>query len=76
MTFLRKHGFTAVGFNFLMAVIAVQWAVLCNGFFRECWLGTWSKILLDVHALIHSDFCAASILISFGAVLGKVCFFF
>lgn len=31
MTFLRKYGFSAVGFNFLLAAAIVQWALICNG---------------------------------------------
>jgi len=34
MTFLKKYGFSGVGFNFLIASLAVQWAILVNGFFH------------------------------------------
>ena len=32
MTFLRRYGYGAVGFNFLLAALAIQWAILCQGF--------------------------------------------
>lgn len=31
MTFLRRYGYSAVGFNFLIAAVAIQWAILCQG---------------------------------------------
>ena len=32
MTFLKKYGFSSVGFNFLIAAFTIQFAILCNGF--------------------------------------------
>lgn len=79
MTFLRRHGFTAVGVNFLLAATAVQWAILCLGFFHRTWSSSgyelasqWTRISLSVSTLINADFCAGAVLISFGAVIGKV----
>lgn len=34
MTFLRRYGFSAVGFNFLLGALMVQWAALCEGFYQ------------------------------------------
>jgi len=34
MTFLRKYGYSAVGYNMLIAAIAIQWSILCRGVFR------------------------------------------
>ena len=34
MTFLKKYGYSAVGLNFLIAAIVLQWATLCQGFFH------------------------------------------
>lgn len=33
MTFLKRYGFSAVGFNFLLASLIVQWALICEGFY-------------------------------------------
>jgi hypothetical protein len=38
--------------------------------------GKSTKILLDIPALFNAEFAAGAVLISFGAVLGKVCFSF
>lgn len=32
MTFLKRYGFSAVGFNFLLAALIVQWAIIVEGF--------------------------------------------
>lgn len=68
MTFLKRYGFSSVGFNFLIAALALQWASLMQGFFHGMHHG---KIHLGVESMINADFCTGSVLISFGAVLGK-----
>ncbi|XP_063055383.1 ammonium transporter Rh type B [Engraulis encrasicolus] len=68
MTFLKRYGFSSVGFNFLIAALALQWATLMQGFFHGMHHG---KIHLNVESMINADFCTGSVLISFGAVLGK-----
>uniref|UniRef100_A0A8C6WF13 Rh family, B glycoprotein (gene/pseudogene) n=1 Tax=Neogobius melanostomus TaxID=47308 RepID=A0A8C6WF13_9GOBI len=68
MTFLQRYGFSSVGFNFLIAAFALQWATLMQGFFHGLHGG---KIHIGVESMINADFCTGSVLISFGAVLGK-----
>ena len=72
MTFLRKYSFSSVGFNFLVAALTIQWSMLVHGFFHALWTDHWEKINIDIQNLITSDFAAGAVLISFGAVLGKV----
>jgi len=69
MTFLKRHGFGSVGFNFLLTVYVIQWALLVNGWFAGIG-GDGGKIQLSLHSFLHADFAVAAILISFGAVLG------
>jgi len=87
MTFLKKYGLSAVSLNMMCAVVAIQWATLVNGFFHlhdkaeiEDENGNHvvvkefatPKIFVDLHtSMLFSDFAAASVLISFGVVLGK-----
>lgn len=33
MTFLKKYGFSASGFNLLVAALVIQWAFLARGYF-------------------------------------------
>ncbi|XP_038148329.1 ammonium transporter Rh type B [Cyprinodon tularosa] len=68
MTFLQRYGFSSVGFNFLIAAFSLQWATLMQGFFHGLHDG---KIAIGVESMINADFCTGSVLISFGAVLGK-----
>lgn len=35
MTFLKRYGFGAVGFNFLIAAFGLQWALLMQGWFHS-----------------------------------------
>uniref|UniRef100_A0A7N6FJ13 Ammonium transporter AmtB-like domain-containing protein n=1 Tax=Anabas testudineus TaxID=64144 RepID=A0A7N6FJ13_ANATE len=68
MTFLQRYGFGSVAFNFLISAFALQWATLMQGFLHGLHDG---KIDIGVESMINADFCTGSVLISFGAVLGK-----
>ena len=37
MTFLRSYGFSSLTLNFLVGVFAIQWGILCVGFFASLW---------------------------------------
>ncbi|NWW60034.1 RHAG protein, partial [Ifrita kowaldi] len=67
MTFLKKYGFSSVGFNMLIAAFGLQWGILMQGF----WHMKEGKILVDIKSMINADFSTATALISFGALLGK-----
>lgn len=71
MTFLHTYSWSAVGYNFLMSALAVQWTIIVQGFFRCAYTGNWGSINLDIFSLITGNFGAAALMISFGAVLGK-----
>jgi len=72
MTFLHKYSFSSIGFNFLLACLSLQYSILINGFFHNLFEDHWENITLDIQSLITGDFAAGTILISFGAILGKV----
>ncbi|XP_006000328.1 ammonium transporter Rh type B [Latimeria chalumnae] len=69
MTFLKQYGFGSVGFNFLLASFGIQWATLIQGFLHA--FGDDGKIQIGVESMINAEFCTGSVLISFGALLGK-----
>ena len=71
MTFLKKYGFSAVGLNFLLAALALQWSIFAGAFWHGAFHGHWEKITLNIQTLITGDFGAGCVLISFGALLGK-----
>jgi len=72
MTFLQDYGYSSVGFNFLISALTIQWAILCNGFWHNVHLDKWDQIRLDIESLITADFAAGAVMITFGALLGKV----
>ncbi|RXN00664.1 Ammonium transporter Rh type A [Acipenser ruthenus] len=67
MTFLKRYGFSSVGINMLLAALGLQWGILVQGF----WHLHHGKIEIDILKMINADFSTATVLISFGAVLGK-----
>ncbi|XP_015243490.1 PREDICTED: ammonium transporter Rh type A [Cyprinodon variegatus] len=67
MTFLKKYGFSSVGVNLLLAAFGLQWGLLMQGL----WHMTDGKIKMNIFGMINADFSTATVLISFGAVLGK-----
>lgn len=75
MTFLRRYGYGSVGFNLLMAAFAVQWSTITSGLFTFIEQShnnvTEYKISVSIESMVASDFAAAAVLITFGAVLGK-----
>ena len=34
MTFLKRHGYGSIGFNFLLTCFVIEWSILINGFFK------------------------------------------
>lgn len=68
MTFLRKYGYSSLAINFLLAAFVIQWGTLMRGFLH---MHDW-HFEISMTTLLTSDFTAACILISFGAVLGKL----
>ncbi|XP_046842725.1 ammonium transporter Rh type B-A-like [Xenia sp. Carnegie-2017] len=71
MTFLKKYGYSAVGYNFFISALAIQWYMIIRGFIAHQETSGF-KILINLESLVTADFSAAAVLITFGAVLGKV----
>jgi len=77
MTFLKKYGLSAMSLNMLIAVICLQWATLIFGFTHLHWedangvaLEMPQIYLNQLNSMLFSDFAAATVLISFGVVIG------
>lgn len=71
LAFLKKHSWTSLGMNYIIAAWASQITILFAGFWHNLIVHHPRKILVDLPALILGDFGAAVFLISFGAILGK-----
>ncbi|KAM4834541.1 ammonium transporter Rh type A [Thomomys bottae] len=67
MTFLKKYGFSGVGFNLLLAAFGLQWGTIVQGLLHH----GMQKFSIGIENMINADFSTATVLISFGAVLGK-----
>eukprot|EP00040_Diaphanoeca_grandis_P023439 m.127428 g.127428 ORF g.127428 m.127428 type:complete len:492 (+) comp29272_c0_seq1:100-1575(+) len=75
MTFLNKYGYSAVSYNFVISAMTIQWSMLVLGFWHNVHDhedSPWSKVELDITYLIRGDFAAAAVMITFGALIGKV----
>jgi len=74
MAFLRRAGFTAIGYSFFLAAVVCQYSVILDHFFFE--LGdnpTFShRRHVGVENMLNGLFCSGACLISFGAFIGKV----
>ncbi|GCB71145.1 rh50-like protein [Scyliorhinus torazame] len=68
MGFLKKYGYGGIAFNFMIAVFSVQWALLVQGWFYHFHHG---RIHIGVYNLLTAETACATVMISFGAVLGK-----
>ncbi|EDS36568.1 ammonium transporter 1 [Culex quinquefasciatus] len=67
MTFLKRYGFSASGFNLLVGALVIQWAIIMRG----CYEMEDGRIPLSLDNLIGADIAAAAVLISMGALLGR-----
>ena len=76
MMFLKNYGLSAVSYNFLLSAFVIQYAIIVGGIAKMVVAkidgGSLSAIYIGVDTLFESDFTCAAVLISFGAVLGKL----
>lgn len=69
LAFLGRYGPGSVATSLLIVAFAVQWALLAQGLFYFSLKG---KIYVGAQSMVSADFCTAAVLISSGAVLGRV----
>lgn len=67
MTFLKKYGYSATGFNYLLGALLIQWAIIMRGVYEL----EDGKINISLSSMIGADIAVASVLISMGALLGR-----
>lgn len=70
MTFLKRYGFGAVSINLLIAAFILQWGYIVRGVIHHIAHGH-RRFPIFIGEMLSADFAAATVLISFGAVLGK-----
>ncbi|TRY64235.1 hypothetical protein TCAL_03556, partial [Tigriopus californicus] len=69
MTFLKRYGFSAIGFTMMITVLVTEWAILVQGFLH---MDDHFTIKISYIHILEGGLAAAAVLISFGAVLGKL----
>ncbi|XP_031462149.1 ammonium transporter Rh type B isoform X3 [Phasianus colchicus] len=69
LAFLSRYGVGSVAGSLLIVAFTIQWAILAQGLFYFSQNG---KIYVSTQSMVSADFCTAAILISTGAVLGRV----
>lgn len=68
MTFLKRYGFSSVSFTLLIATVVTEWALIIGGLLHAKDF----TIKIGFMGILEGGLCAAAVLISFGAVLGKM----
>ncbi|NWV38407.1 RHBGB protein, partial [Grantiella picta] len=69
VAFFGRYGPGSAAISILIIAFDIQWAVLIQGFFNFFLNG---KIYVGAQSMVSADFCTAAVLISTGAVLGRV----
>ena len=73
MCFLHRSGFTATSHAFFVAAVAVLWAMLNRGWWNQAFTGKrQDKVNIGINELMNGDFCAGAVLISLGAMIGRI----
>jgi ammonium transporter Rh len=82
MTFLRQYGLSSVGFTLLLVVVSMQLNILVEFFMTKAYNavvdndndetdGLSLPFVISMSSLINAEFSAATLLISFGALIGN-----
>jgi len=66
MTFLKAYGLGAVGFTMLITCMGVEWSMILESYMGK------GEFTIDFMSLLNANFAVASVLISFGGLIGKV----
>ncbi|NXB42289.1 RHBGB protein, partial [Leucopsar rothschildi] len=69
VAFLGRYGPGSAAISILIIAFAIQWALLIQGILYFFLNG---KIYVGAQSMVSADFCTAAVLISTGAVLGRV----
>ncbi|NXM18117.1 RHBG protein, partial [Ploceus nigricollis] len=69
LAFLSRCGPGSAAISILITAFTIQWALLIQGLFYSFLNG---KIFVGAQSMVSADFCTAAVLISTGAVLGRV----
>ncbi|NXU78054.1 RHBGA protein, partial [Oreotrochilus melanogaster] len=69
VTFLARYRLGSVATSILVVAFVIQWAVLIRGFLYSFQNG---KIVVGAQSMVSANLCTMAVLISTGAVLGRI----
>ncbi|PRP82921.1 hypothetical protein PROFUN_06698 [Planoprotostelium fungivorum] len=74
MTFVRRYAYSAIGYTFLIGAFVTQWSVILQAFVETIATNNsfTNQVDLDITYLTNGLFASAAVLISLGALLGKI----
>ena len=73
IAYLRFHRWSSLGFSFFSCAITVQIYILFSAFWNRSWKGNWgTNYQITILEVIGAQKAAVAILISLGALMGKV----
>ena len=73
MVFIKTHAWSALTYTFLINALVVQQYILWQQFWHKAFTNTWgTQIYITETSFTGASYCVASMLIAFGAVIGKV----
>ena len=76
MTFLKWYGLGAVGFTMMVVAVGIQWSLFTESFFTQAFNTQqgqeWQYVEINIYSLLNTLYAISAVLISFGAIIGKV----
>lgn len=71
-TYLKAHSWSSFALNFFLGAFTIEFSLLTLAFWECVFVGHWEVIELNLSWMINADFAAATVMVSFGAVAGKL----
>jgi len=74
MTFLRRNGYSAIGYTFVTSALVIEWSMILQTVVEEIVQkhGISKRHEIGINHALNGLFCAGAVMISYGGILGKV----
>lgn len=69
---LKKYAYSSIGYSFMIAAFAYEFNFFLMGLWESIKEDEWDDLPLSISHFINAAYGAAAVLVTFGAVLGKV----
>jgi ammonium transporter Rh len=73
-SYMRKFGYSSTAQSYFLAALSLEWAILLNGLYWYIYNDQVIKIWMTIPRLIDGLYASTAVLISFGAVYGRLNF--